>query len=203
MTTRKTPQTPRKQVNVEWLFHEDNGAICHDDDDCDICRRWRTHYHDENGKTGTFEQACSDRERWFRHKVLISLDGTDRHQDLAAQSREIEQLRETSTLERLQTIALREDLRKAKEKLQTESGCLRRDLGTSHYKLRDTMRKLEDAQRKLENAQQELENNRHELRNTQLALEFTRQQQVRTPPPRLMEDTTTSSTAPVWIILSP
>ncbi|KAF8268038.1 hypothetical protein EI94DRAFT_1700554 [Lactarius quietus] len=97
MTTRKPP--PRKQANVEWLFHKDNGAIYHDIDNCDICHCWRTHYHDENGKTGMFEQACSDHKHWFRHKVLISLDGTDGHQELAAQSWEIEELREASTLE--------------------------------------------------------------------------------------------------------
>ncbi|KAF8263031.1 hypothetical protein EI94DRAFT_1807877 [Lactarius quietus] len=201
MTTQKPP--PRKQANVEWLFHEDNGAIYHDIDNCNICHCWHTHYHDENGKTGTFEQACSDREHWFRHKVLISLDGTDGHQELASQSWEIEELREASTLERSQTNSLHKDLRKAKEKLQTELGFLRRELSITKSRLVDTKRELKEAWRELENAHRGLKNSPQELRNTQWVHKYTRQQQVRTPPARPIEGTTTSSTAPEWIILSP
>ncbi|KAF8268025.1 hypothetical protein EI94DRAFT_1700544 [Lactarius quietus] len=137
MTTRKPP--PRKQANIEWLFHEDNGTIYHDIDDCDICHCWHTHYHDENGKTGTFEQACSDRERWFHHK----------------------------------TDSLRKDLRKAKEKLQTEPGFLCWELSITRSRLVDTKWELEEAWRELENAHRELENSRQELRNTQWAHEYT------------------------------
>ncbi|KAF8259162.1 hypothetical protein EI94DRAFT_1813824 [Lactarius quietus] len=111
MTTWKPP--PQKQANIEWLFHEDNGAIYHDLDNCDICHHWHTHYHDENGKTGTFEQACSDHEHWFCHNMLISLNGTDGRQELAAQSWEIKELREMSTLEHSQINSLHKDLRKA------------------------------------------------------------------------------------------
>ncbi|KAF8268051.1 hypothetical protein EI94DRAFT_1700565 [Lactarius quietus] len=153
-------------------------------------------------KTGTFEQACSDHKRWFCHKVLISLDGTDGHQELAAQSREIEQLREASTIKNSQTNSLCKDLRKAKEKLQTKPGFLHQELGITQSRLMDTKQELEEAQQDLKNAHRELENSQQELRNAQWVLEFT-WQQVRTPPPCPIEGTTTSSTAPEWIILSP
>ncbi|KAF8263641.1 hypothetical protein EI94DRAFT_1703850 [Lactarius quietus] len=101
------------------------------------------------------------------------------------------------------TNSLRKDLRKAKEKLQTELGFLRWELGITWYRVMDTKRELEEAQQELENAHWELENSRQEIRNTQWAHEYTQWQQVRTPPACPIEGTTTSSTAPEWIILSP
>ncbi|KAF8266770.1 hypothetical protein EI94DRAFT_1701504 [Lactarius quietus] len=95
---------------------------------------------------------------------------------LAAQSWEIEQLREASTLEHSQTNSLCKDLRNAKEKLQTELGFLHWELGITWSRLMDTKWELKEAQWELENAHQELENSRQELRNTQWVLEFTWQQ---------------------------
>ncbi|KAF8265402.1 hypothetical protein EI94DRAFT_1804469 [Lactarius quietus] len=146
--------------------------------------------------------ATIDCECWFRHIVLISLNGTNGQQELAAQSREIEQLREASTLKHSQTNSLRKDLRKTKEKPQTKLGFLRQELSITQSRLMDTKWDLEEAQWDLENAHRELENSQQELRNAQWVLEFT-WQQVRTPPPCPIEGMTTSSTAPEWIILSP
>ncbi|KAF8260201.1 hypothetical protein EI94DRAFT_1812016 [Lactarius quietus] len=100
------------------------------------------------------------------------------------------------------TNSLRKDLRKAKEKLQTKPGFLHRELNITWSRLMDTQQELEEAWRDLENAHQELKNSQQVLRNAQWALKFT-QQQVRTPPPHPIEGTTTSSTGPEWIILSP
>jgi hypothetical protein len=73
--------------------------ILHEDDQeghdfCDFCAKLSSwfHYRPENGKAGLFDEARSAHDRWFCENVLASLKDSSGHQELAAKTRELEQV---------------------------------------------------------------------------------------------------------------
>jgi predicted ribosome quality control (RQC) complex YloA/Tae2 family protein len=139
------------QAPIDWVFFERNGGIYHDDDSdpsCNICHQWLGHYHSVNGQPGSLEQACSDRERWFRDQVLTSLDGDDGYDELSAKSREVKDLQEENFLMRFQNDIVCKDLDEAQKTLEAE----RDKLEKTRDELEKTLCELEAARRELDNA---------------------------------------------------
>jgi hypothetical protein len=213
----------------------------HDDDDdnhnkpdlqnCQHCDNYLSHFHAQNGIPGSFHKAELDLRRWFHeHPFEDSLGLEELTAELSAKSSEAERLRTqlnvTNTsldAKHQRIIALLEENHRLKASRQEEDlqrDRLRKDLkdqqkrrevlsdrivevlarqGLCRQALFDTRWKLKSALRELENTRRELENARQHLAQTA------------PPPPRPIEDASTSSAVAmspgpsqnqVWIVLS-
>ena len=206
-----------------------------DDDDpptCQHCDNYVSHFYPENGIAGSFDKASLDLQCWVHENPFNDFLGLEKLKaELSAKSSEAERLRTQLNVTRTtldakhkQIMAVLEENCRLKASRQNEDlqrDRLREDLKDQQkrYKvLTDRIAQVEerrgrcrqalvDSRQKRESALRELENTRRELENAQQHLA-----QISPPPPRPIEDASTSSAVAmspgpsqdrVWIILSP
>ena len=188
---------PTIQHQIEWRFDGDKEIIRHvddnDDEACRICDRWSDHYRFENGKAGSLEKARSARNDWFLQKVLTSLEPSDGYQELGAKSQELENTGKALEVELQKNVTLLQEnsllLKLPRHEEVREVDHLREVLDERNRWLARVDERLREVQKERDSLRRDLDNARRELENA-------RQQQVlktHTPPPRAIEDASTSA----------
>ena len=217
----------------------DDGDDNHNKQDCRDCKNFVHHFRANNGIPGSLDEAELDLRRWYHeHPFEDSLGTKELTAELSAKSSEAEHLRTQLNVTKTsldakdqRIIALLEEnhcLKASRQEEDLQRDRLRKNLmdqqkrrevlterivevqarqGHCHRALVDTRRELDNTRRELDNTRRELDNTRRDLENA-----LQRLAQIPPPPPRPIEDASTSSPvamspgpsqSQVWIVLSP